>query len=97
VLINIDDMSETWTNGHFVATSDRVREVAEERYSFPLFRKVDYGPVAEPLFVQTATSFQYLRTKLDDGTLALPVGSVSPNQKEFGQEARHGEAVRSSR
>jgi isopenicillin N synthase-like dioxygenase len=117
LLMNIGDMFETWTNGHFVATSHRVRKVAEERYSFPLFVNVDYDTVVEPLeqfrtpgqpdrrrlsagehlFVQTATSFQYLRTKLDDGTLTLPEGSVGQNQKEFGQEARHGGVVPANR
>jgi len=31
---HIGDMLELWTNGEFVATSHRVRRVAEERYSF---------------------------------------------------------------
>jgi isopenicillin N synthase-like dioxygenase len=116
LVMNIGDMFETWTNGHFVATSHRVRKVAEERYSFPLFVNVDYDTVVEPLeqfltpgaparrrlsagehlFVQTATSFQYLRRKLDDGTLVLPEGSAVQSQKEFGQEARHGGAVHSN-
>ncbi|HEX7444091.1 MAG TPA: 2-oxoglutarate and iron-dependent oxygenase domain-containing protein, partial [Acidimicrobiales bacterium] len=54
LVMNIGDMLETWTNGHFVATSHRVRKVAEERYSFPLFVNVDYDTVVEPLvqFVQ---------------------------------------------
>jgi isopenicillin N synthase-like dioxygenase len=109
LLMNIGDMFETWTNGHFVATSHRVRKVAEERYSFPLFVNVDYDTVVEPLeqfrkpgeparrrlsagehlFAQTAQSFQYLRRKLDDGTLVLPEGSAG--QHEFGQDARHAE------
>jgi isopenicillin N synthase-like dioxygenase len=49
LVMNIGDMFETWTNGHFVATSHRVRKVAEERYSFPLFVNVDYDTVVEPL------------------------------------------------
>jgi isopenicillin N synthase-like dioxygenase len=115
LVMNIGDMFETWTNGHFVATSHRVRKVAEERYSFPLFVNVDYDTVVEPLeqfrkpgqpdrrrlsagehlFAQTAQSFHYLRTKLEDGTLVLPEGSAG--QHEFGQVARHGEAVHSER
>lgn len=113
LVMNIGDMFETWTNGHFVATSHRVRKVAEERYSFPLFVNVDYDTVVEPLeqfrtpgapvrrrlsagqhlFAQTAQSFQYLRAKLEDGTMVLPEGSAG--QKEFGQEARHGEPAHS--
>ncbi len=111
LIMNIGDMLETWTNGHFVATSHRVRKVAEERYSFPLFVNVDYDTVVEPLaqfvqpgdpvrrrlragehlFAQTARSFHYLRTQLEDGTLVLPEGSGG--QKEFGQDARRGEPV----
>jgi len=49
LVMNLGDMLETWTNGHFVATSHRVRKVAEERYSFPLFVNVDYHTVVEPL------------------------------------------------
>jgi len=113
LVMNIGDMFETFTNGHFVATSHRVRKVAEERYSFPLFVNVDYDTIVGPLdqfvsagepvrrqlcagehlFAQTAQSFHYLRTRLDDGTLTLPAGSVG--QKEFGQDARHGAAVSS--
>jgi isopenicillin N synthase-like dioxygenase len=49
LVLNIGDMLETWTNGAFVATSHRVRKVAEERYAFPLFVNVDYDTVVEPL------------------------------------------------
>jgi isopenicillin N synthase-like dioxygenase len=48
-VVNIGDLIETWTNGQFVATTHRVRRVAEERYSFPLFFCVDYDTVIEPL------------------------------------------------
>lgn len=107
LVMNIGDMLETWTNGHFVATSHRVRRVAEERYSFPLFVNVDYPTLVEPLarfrrpgepvreplragehlFAQTAQSFHYLRSRLEDGTLVLPEGSVG--MRKFGQDARH--------
>ena len=46
-VVNIGDMLELWTNGAFVATSHRVRKVAEERYSFPLFFNVDYDTEVE--------------------------------------------------
>lgn len=49
LVMNIGDMLEAWTNGYFVATSHRVRNVQEERYSFPLFVNVDYDTVIEPL------------------------------------------------
>ncbi|WP_328356833.1 isopenicillin N synthase family oxygenase [Mycobacterium sp. NBC_00419] len=48
-IVNVGDLLELWTNGAFVATSHRVRKVAEERYSFPLFFNVDYDTVVKPL------------------------------------------------
>lgn len=48
-VVNIGDLLELWTNGEFVATSHRVRTVAEERYSFPLFFNVDYHTEVSPL------------------------------------------------
>lgn len=38
-----------WTNGEFTATTHRVREVKEERYSFPLFFSVDNDTRVVPL------------------------------------------------
>ncbi|MES1951658.1 2OG-Fe(II) oxygenase [Salinisphaera sp. S4-8] len=49
LVVNIGDMLEIWTNGAFVATSHRVRKVAEERYSFPLFFAADYHTRVAPL------------------------------------------------
>lgn len=48
-VLNIGDLLEIWTNGVFTATSHRVRKVAQERYSFPLFFNVDYDTRVEPL------------------------------------------------
>ncbi len=48
-VVNIADMLEIWSNGEFVSTTHRVRKVAEERYSFPLFFNVDYDVLVEPL------------------------------------------------
>lgn len=48
-VINIGDMLEILSNGTYVATSHRVRKVAEERYSFPLFCCLDYDTVIEPV------------------------------------------------
>ncbi|MEV0674841.1 2-oxoglutarate and iron-dependent oxygenase domain-containing protein [Mycobacterium sp. NPDC050441] len=48
-VVNIGDLLELWTNGTFVATSHRVRRVAQERYSFPLFFNVDYDTEVKPL------------------------------------------------
>jgi isopenicillin N synthase-like dioxygenase len=48
-IVNIGDMLELWTNGEFIATTHRVRNVPEDRYSFPLFFNVDYHTMVEPL------------------------------------------------
>jgi len=48
-VVNIGDMLELWTNGEFVATTHRVRQVCEERYSFPLFFAVDYHTRISPM------------------------------------------------
>jgi isopenicillin N synthase-like dioxygenase len=49
LVVNIGDLLELWSNGHFIATTHRVRKVSEERYSFPLFFTVDYSTVIGPL------------------------------------------------
>jgi isopenicillin N synthase-like dioxygenase len=48
-VINIGDMLEALTNGRFLATPHRVRNIPEERYSFPLFCSLDYDTRIEPL------------------------------------------------
>ncbi|WP_127781967.1 2-oxoglutarate and iron-dependent oxygenase domain-containing protein [Rhodococcus sp. X156] len=48
-VVNVGDLLEVWTNGQLVATTHRVRKVAEERWSFPLFFNVDYDTVVAPL------------------------------------------------
>ena len=48
-VINIGDMLEALTNGRFIATPHRVRNVPDERFSFPLFCSLDYDTVVEPL------------------------------------------------
>lgn len=48
-VINIGDMMEILSNGAFMATSHRVRKVAEERYSFPMFCNLDYDCRIEPI------------------------------------------------
>lgn len=49
LVIMIDDMLETWTNGRLPATGHRVRRTPGERYSLVLFAAVDPGVVVEPL------------------------------------------------
>jgi isopenicillin N synthase-like dioxygenase len=56
-VVNIGDMLEVLSNGHWLSTAHRVRPVAEERYSFPLFFSLDYHTRVEPLpcFVRDQT------------------------------------------
>jgi isopenicillin N synthase-like dioxygenase len=49
LVVNVGDILETWTNGEFIATTHRVRRVAEERWSFPLFFNVDSETLIAPL------------------------------------------------
>ncbi|GAA5315506.1 MAG: 2-oxoglutarate and iron-dependent oxygenase domain-containing protein [Candidatus Pelagadaptatus aseana] len=48
-VINIGDMMEVASHGHYMATSHRVRQVKEERYSFPFFASLDYDTRVEPI------------------------------------------------
>lgn len=48
-VINIGDMMEVLSNGRYVATTHRVRKVAQERWSFPMFCALDYDTVIAPL------------------------------------------------
>lgn len=67
-VINIGDMLEVMSNGRFVATSHRVRKVAEERYSFPLFCSCDYDTVVEPLpeFLSPGETSRYTPIRCGD-------------------------------
>jgi len=100
LIVNIGDMMEYWSNGAFVATSHRVRKVAEERYSYPLFFALDYevelSPLGRPeqsirtgehLYAQTAQTFRYLKARAARGEAALPEGARPLSS--FGQQARH--------
>ena len=97
--VNIGDMLEFWSDGALVATSHRVRKVAQERYSFPLFFALDYdvelaplrrssAPIrtGEHLYAQTVQTFRYLRQRAERGEVALP--DASRPLASFGREAR---------
>lgn len=62
-VINVGDMLEALTNGRFIATPHRVRNVPNERFSFPLFCSLDYDTVIEPLprFVEPGKAPLYPR------------------------------------
>jgi isopenicillin N synthase-like dioxygenase len=72
LVVNIGDMLETLSNGHFVATSHRVRKVANERYSFPLFFACDYHTVLQPLpdFVDAGQPSRYGPVKVGEHLFA---------------------------
>lgn len=78
-VINIGDMLEAMTNGHFIATAHRVRRVAEERYSFPLFCSLDYDTTIEPLapFVSEGDGPRYRRYIAGDHLLAETMRSFA--------------------
>jgi isopenicillin N synthase-like dioxygenase len=61
-VVNIGDMLEVMTAGAFVATAHRVRKVAEERYSFPLFYACDYHTQIKPLpqFAEAGAEYEPL-------------------------------------
>ncbi len=61
-VVNIGDMLEVMTAGNFVATAHRVRKVAEERYSFPLFYACDYHTRIQPLpqFAEAGARYESL-------------------------------------
>jgi isopenicillin N synthase-like dioxygenase len=57
-VINIGDMLQTWSNGHFVSTQHRViNRYARDRYSVPLFINPNYDVVVEPLVGQPEPDF----------------------------------------
>jgi len=78
-VVNIGDMLETWTNGELVATSHRVRKVADERYSFPLFFSCDYEVEVAPLpqFVGPERPARYPAVKAGEHLYAQTVQSFS--------------------
>ncbi|MHA6769383.1 isopenicillin N synthase family dioxygenase [Sphingobium ummariense] len=49
MIMNIGDMMEILSNGHYTATRHRVTKVKEERYSFALFHACDYDYVVAPV------------------------------------------------
>ncbi len=102
LVVNIGDMMEYWSGGEFVATSHRVRKVAEERYSFPLFFALDYDAAIRPLdadaaaplirtgehlYAQTVQTFRYLKDRAQRGEIEMP--EEARPLSSFGQEFRH--------
>ncbi len=101
LVVNIGDMMEYWSGGAFVATSHRVRKVAEERYSFPFFFALDYDAAIRPpgagetapgivcgdhLYARTIQTFRYLKDRAQRGDIAMPQEACPLSS--FGREAR---------
>lgn len=74
-VINIGDMLEVLSNGMYVATSHRVRKVAEERYAFPLFCACDYDTVIAPVteLLSEAEPARYAPVRCGDHLFAQTV------------------------
>jgi isopenicillin N synthase-like dioxygenase len=78
-VVNIGDTLEMWTNGALVATSHRVRKLAEERFAFPLFFSCDYEVEVAPLpqFVGPNRPARYPPVKAGEHLYAQTVQSFT--------------------
>jgi isopenicillin N synthase-like dioxygenase len=61
MIMNISDMMEVMSGGRYVATTHRVKQVAAERYSFPMFFACDYDHVIAPIVPAQAARYRALR------------------------------------
>jgi isopenicillin N synthase-like dioxygenase len=86
-VINIGDMMELISNGQYVATSHRVRQVKEERYSFPFFSSLDYDTVVAPIadFVAVNETSSYEPLICGDHLLAQTIQTFRYLQKKAEQ------------
>jgi len=79
-VVNIADMMEIWSNGLFTSTTHRVRKVAEERYSFPLFFNVDYDVLVEPRRAPLIQGFAGVKqAALDHAALGASISGAGPS------------------
>lgn len=78
-VINIGDMMELVSNGQYVATSHRVRQVKEERYAFPFFSSLDYDTVVAPIasLVDAQQTHRYEPLICGDHLLAQTIQTFS--------------------
>src|SRR3546814_17394922 len=61
MIMNIGDMMEILSNGRYVATTHRVKKVAQQRYAFPFFHACDYDYVLAPLVGDEAPRYAPLQ------------------------------------
>ena len=68
LLVMLDDMLETWTNGFFEATGHRVRNTGEQRYSIVMFFAVNDNEIVRPLadFISETNPAKYDAVKQRD-------------------------------
>lgn len=84
-VVNIGDMMELMTNGHYQATPHRVIQVKKERYAFPFFASLDYDKVVEPIasFIVDGEEANYKPVVCGDHLLAQTVNTFSYLQKRM--------------
>lgn len=84
-VINIGDMMEVLSNGTFVATSHRVRKVAEERYAFPLFCACDFDTLIEPIpaLLEPGTHSRYVPVRCGEHLYAQTLQTFSYLKKRL--------------
>ncbi|MBX2848467.1 MAG: hypothetical protein KTR16_09105 [Acidiferrobacterales bacterium] len=84
-VLNIGDMMELVTNGEYVATSHRVQQVKEERYSFPFFSSLDYETLVEPIskFVTEGETSTYVPLICGDHLLEQTIKTFNYLQKRL--------------
>lgn len=61
LILNIGDMMEIMSNGRYLATKHRVKQVKTERYSFPFFQSCDYDYVVAPVTADEAPKYAPLK------------------------------------
>lgn len=78
-VINIGDMMELVSNGQYIATSHRVRQVKEERYAFPFFSSLDYDTLVAPIaaLVEEGQTSSYEPLICGDHLLAQTIQTFS--------------------
>ncbi|HET7539237.1 MAG TPA: 2-oxoglutarate and iron-dependent oxygenase domain-containing protein [Polyangiaceae bacterium] len=78
-VINIGDLLEVLSNGRWVSTTHRVRQVAEERYSAPLFFNLDYDAEIAPFphLVQRDGEARYPSVRAGEHLLAQTAQSFT--------------------
>ncbi len=88
-VLNIGDMMELVSNGQYIATSHRVQQVKEERYSFPFFASLDYDTIVEPIpsLIKAGESSSYGALICGDHLLAQTIQTFDYLKKQLASGA----------